>query len=390
MSKYRHIIESKKYTFIDTSFDKLMKKRIYKVLLICNTYDAFMLEEDGRIDERIFNEYFSLNLRYPPVFIQAHSILQAFRILEEDSIDLIITMLTVEDIDAFKLARRIKDIYPNKPIVVLTPFSREVSMWLEREDMSAIDYVFCWLGNADILLAIIKLIEDKMNLLSDVEESGVQAILLVEDSIRYYSSYLPHIYKIMFQQSKRSMTEGLNEHQRMLLMRGRPKILLATNYNQAVALFDRYKDNLIGVISDMSFKVDNKKDPKAGVKLFNKIHKDDVYMPFLLQSSDSENEKVAKELGVGFINKYSKTLSIELRNYIIKYLAFGDFIFRNPNTGEEIYRATDLKSLQEKILKIPDETLEYHVKQNHISKWLNARALFPIAKMLKYINYSDF
>ena len=390
MSKYRQLIESKKYTFVDTSFDQLMKRRIYKVLLVCNTYDAFMLEEDGRIDERIFNEYFSLNLRYPPVFIQAHSVLQAFKILEDDAIDLIITMLTVEDINAFKLARRVKDIYPNKPIVVLTPFSREVSMWLEREDLSVIDYVFCWLGNADILLAIIKLIEDKMNLRSDVEQSGVQAILLVEDSIRYYSSYLPHIYKIIFQQSKRSVTEGLNEHQRMLLMRGRPKILLATNYTQAIELFDKYKDNLIGVISDMSFKVDGSKDAKAGVKLYNKVHKDDVHMPFLLQSSDSENENIAKKMGIGFINKYSKTLSIELRNYIIKYLAFGDFIFKNPATGEEIYRATDLKSLQEKVLKIPNETLEYHIKHNDFSKWLNARALFPIARMLKYITYSDF
>ncbi|HBX53184.1 MAG TPA: phosphoenolpyruvate synthase [Bacteroidales bacterium] len=390
MSKYRQLIESKKYTFIDTSFDLLMKRRIYKVLLICNTYDAFMLEEDGRIDERIFNEYFHLNLRYPPVFIQAHSVSQAFKILEDDSIDLVITMLTVANTDAFKLARKIKDVYPNKPIVVLTPFSREVTLWMEREDMSAIDYVFCWLGNADILLAIIKLIEDKMNLGADVERSGVQAILLVEDSIRYYSSYLPHIYKIIFQQSKRSMTEGLNEHQRMLLMRGRPKILLATNYNQAVEIFEKYKNNLIGVISDVNFKVDGKKDAQAGVKLYEKVHSEDIHMPFMLQSSDDENEKVAKELGVAFINKYSKTLSIELRNYIIKHMAFGDFVFRNPDTGEEICRATDLKSLQEKVLKIPDKCLVYHVKHNHFSKWLNARALFPIAKMLKYVAYNDF
>ena len=209
------------------------------MLFRSNAYDAFMLEEDGRIDERIFNEYFSQNLRYPPIFIQAHTVLQAFRILEQEPIDLVITMLTVEGIDAFRLAGRIKTIYPDKPIVVLTPFSREVSLWLEREDINSIDYVFCWLGNADILLAIIKLIEDRMNLKHDVEEEGVQAILLIEDSVRYYSSYLPNICKIFFHQSKRSVNEGFNEHQSMMLMRGRPKILLATNYNDAALLYDK-------------------------------------------------------------------------------------------------------------------------------------------------------
>ncbi|NSW45510.1 MAG: phosphoenolpyruvate synthase [Bacteroidales bacterium] len=390
MLNYHQIIESKKYTFIDTSFEKLMQKRIYKALLICNYYDAFMLEEDGRIDERLFNEYTQHSLRYPPLIIQAHTIEEAETILEEDTIDLIITMLNVGSVDAFKLAKLIKSKYPYKPIVILTPFSREVTLRLQKEDMSAIDYVFCWLGNADLLLAIIKLIEDKMNLKHDVEESGVQAILLVEDSIRYYSSYLPHIYKILFQQSKRSVLEGLNEHQRMMLMRGRPKIILATNYNEAEQLFLKYKENLIGVISDISFNKDGIKDSEAGIKLFNRVRAEDKHMPFLLQSSDVQYESVAQKLGIAFINKYSKTLSIELRNYIIRQLAFGDFVFRNPANGEEICRATDLKSLQEKVLKVPDQTIEYHVKQNHFSKWLNARALFPIARMLKYVSYEDF
>ena len=390
MTDYHQIIESKKYTFIDTSFEMLMQKRIYKVLLICNYYDAFMLEEDGRIDERLFNEYTQHSLRYPPLILQAHTIEEAEQILEEGNIDLIITMLNIGSVDAFKLARNIKAKYPLKPIVILTPFSREVTMRLQHEDMSAIDYVFCWLGNADLLLAIIKLIEDKMNLKHDVEESGVQAILLVEDSVRYYSSYLPYIYKILFQQSKRSVLEGLNEHQKMMLMRGRPKMILATNYNEAERLFLKNKENLIGVISDISFNKDGVKDPEAGIKLFNKVRSEDKHMPFLLQSSDVQYESIAQKLGIAFINKYSKTLSIELRNYIIRHLAFGDFVFRNPATGEELCRATDLKSLQEKILKVPDETIEYHVKQNHFSKWLNARALFPIAKMLKYVSFEDF
>lgn len=280
MSSYHHIIESKKYTFIDTSFEILMQKRIYKALLICNAYDAFMLEEDGRIDERLFNEYTQHSLRYPPLIIQAHSAKEAYEKLEEDSIDLIITMLNIGDEDPFSLAKNIKKKYPQKPIVILTPFSREVSMRLQKEDLSAIDYVFCWLGNADLLLAIIKLIEDKMNLKHDVEECGVQAILLVEDSIRYYSSYLPYLYRILFQQSKRSMLEGLNEHQKMMLMRGRPKIILATNYNEAEALFMKYKENLIGVISDISFMKDGQKDPEAGLKLLYKVKQEDIHMPF--------------------------------------------------------------------------------------------------------------
>lgn len=390
MSNYQHIIESKKYTFIDTSFEMLMQKRIYKVLLVCNAYDAFMLEEDGRIDERLFNEYTQHSLRYPPLIIQAHSAEEAYRILEEENIDLIITMLNIGGSDAFHIAKNIKHKYPLKPIVILTPFSREVSIRLQKEDLSAIDYFFCWLGNADLLLAIIKLIEDKMNLKHDVEESGVQAILLVEDSIRYYSSYLPYLYKILFQQSKRSMLEGLNEHQKMMLMRGRPKIILATNYNDAEQLFMKYKENLIGVISDISFNKDGKKDSIAGLKLLNMVKEQDKHMPFLLQSSDSQFELTAQKMGVAFINKYSKSLSVELRNYIIKHMAFGDFVFRDPKAGQEICRATDLKSLQEKVLKVPDESLEYHVKQNHFSKWLNARALFPIARMFKYVSVEDF
>jgi CheY-like chemotaxis protein len=222
--EYKELLDARRYEFHDTSFNLLMQKRIYKVLLVCSNYDAFMLEEDGRIDEQIFNEYVSLNLRYPPIFLQADSAKKAFEILEAENIDLIISMLSIGDIDTFELARRIKEKYPKKPIVVLTYFSREVSLKIEHEDTSSIDYVFCWLGNADILLAIIKLIEDRMNAEYDVETVGVQSILLVEDSIRYISSYLPNIYKIVLKQSREFMREAHNEHQKMLRMRGRPKI----------------------------------------------------------------------------------------------------------------------------------------------------------------------
>ncbi|HOZ15029.1 MAG TPA: PEP/pyruvate-binding domain-containing protein [Tenuifilaceae bacterium] len=376
----------------DTSFDKLMQKRIYKVLLICSSYDAFMLEEDGRIDEQIFNEYVSLNLRYPPVFIQAHTAREVLKVLQEERIDLIISMLNVGEIDTFNLAKMLKARHPEIPIVVLTPFSREVSIRLQREDLSAIDYVFCWLGNADLLLAIIKLIEDKMNADHDILEVGVQAIILVEDSVRYYSSFLPNIYKIVFRQARSFMTEALNEHHRMLRMRGRPKILMATTYEDALAIYNKYRNNILGVISDISYKVDNRRDhvTKAGVQLCKLIRTDDPNIPFLLQSSELSNKVFADELNVGFVHKYSKTCNIEIRDYIINNFGFGDFVFRDPETIAEIGRAADLSQLQQLIMKIPDRSLVYHTSRNDISKWLNARAIFSIAQLFKPMTLKDF
>ena len=387
---YKKFIESKKYYINETSFKLLMQKRIYKVLLICSNYDAFMIEEDGRIDEQIFNEYVSLNLRYPPIFIQANTAEKAFRLLGKGDIDLVITMLSVREIDAFALSNQIKEKFQNIPIVVLTPFSREVRMKIAKENLSAIDYVFCWLGDADLLLAIIKLIEDKMNVEHDVKIVGVQTILLVEDSIRFYSSYLPNMYKIVLKQSQDFMKEGLNEHQRMLRKRGRPKILLATNYNEAIDLYEKYKHNLLGVISDTRYKKDGVEDAEAGIKLFKKLRSENKHLPFLLQSSETKNAKIAKKIGVSFINKNSKTLSIELRNYLFRRLAFGDFIFKTPDTKKEITRAKDLKELQKKILEIPDESLNYHIHRDDFSRWLNARALFSIAEIFKAHAPEDF
>ncbi len=390
MSFYTNQQDNLKIDFNDTSFNLLMQRRIHKVLLVASNYDSFMLEEDGRIDEQIFNEYVSLNLRYPPIFVMANSAEKAHEILQNESIDLVISMLRIGDTDTFRFAKQVKKNYPKVPIVILTHFSREITIRLEKEDLSAIDYVFCWLGNADILLAIIKLIEDRMNVQYDVEVVGVQTILLVEDSVRYISTYLPNIYKIIFKQSKEYMREALNEHQRMLRMRGRPKILLATNYEQALELYEKYKYNMLGIISDITYPRKGVKDKLAGIKLCKKVKEDDEFMPLLLQSSDMSNKKYADELNVGFIHKYSKTLSIELRNYIIKQFAFGEFIFRDPDTSKEIGRASDLQSLQHMILTIPDKSLAYHAGRNDMSKWLNARAIFPIAQLFKYLTLSDF
>jgi CheY-like chemotaxis protein len=381
----------KKVYFAETPFDQLMQKRIHKVLLVSSAYDAFLMEDDGRIDEQIFNEYVALNLRYPPQFVKATSEKEAFEFLESDKdIDLIITMLNTEGRGPFALARKFKARKNDLPVVVLTAFSREISLKFRNEDLSTIDYVFSWLGNSDLLLAIIKLIEDQMNADYDIHKAGVQTILLVENSKRFYSAYLPIIYKIIFQQSKAFMSEGLNEHQKMLRMRGRPKIMLATNYEEAWDYYTTYKSNLLGVISDVSYYREGKKDKQAGMRLAKHIKEDDPYMPVLLQSAEIENRKTAKEIKVGFLHKQSPTLNHDLKNFIKEYFAFGDFVFINPDTGEALMRVSNLKELQKKIYDIPDFSLRYHLKRNHLSKWLNARALFPVAEFLRYLSLDDF
>lgn len=384
------IYDPKKYYFEDTSFKLLMSKRVNNVLIIASTYDTFIIEQDGRIDEQIFEEYAALNMRYPPEFIWARTVEQAYEILKTQSIDLIITMLSIGDTDPFEISGMIKKKYPDKPIVVLTPFSREISTKLSEDVMKAVDYVFCWLGSAEIILAIIKLIEDKMNVEYDVNEIGIQAILLVEDSIRFYSSYLPKIYKLIFLQSKDYASESLNEHQKMLRMRGRPKILLATNYEEAITLYEKYKNNLLGVISDIQYKRNYEEDQEAGIKLCKKIKSDNEFVPFILQSTDASFAEVAKKLNVGFINKNSKTLSLELKDYIMEHFNFGDFIVRDPKTHKEIMRLPDLQTLQQKLFEIPDDSFYYHIYHNHFSGWLYARALFSIADFFKTLRPEDF
>ena len=376
--------------FTDTMFSNLMPKRIYQVLLIASSYDAFMLEDDGRIDEQIFMEYVALNLRYPPHFIIVNTEEEAMQTLEKEPIDLIINMLDLGTASSFEFAKIIKKEHPDKPIVALAPFSREVSLRFEKYGTDVYDYIFAWLGNTDLLMAIIKLIEDKMNAEYDINEIGVQAIILVEDSVRFYSSYLPNIYKIIMRQSNRFMQEGLNDHQKMMRMRGRAKILLATSYEEATTLYDKYSDNIHGVITDMTYPYKGVKEQFAGLKLSLKIKTKDKYTPILIQSSDAKNAKLAKEIKVGFIHKNSKTLSRDLRRFIVNYFAFGDFIFVDPKTQREVERATDLKSLQTKIFVIPDESLAYHISRNHLTKWLKSRAIFSLANEFQKYNKDDF
>ena len=380
----------KDLVFRDTPFANLMNKRIYNVLLIATKYDSFMLEDDGRVDEQIFNEYTSLSLRYPPRFTQVTTEEEALNELKNRNFELIICMPNMDNRDIFAAASEIKVHYPNIPIVVLTPFSKEVSKRIANEDLSAIDYVFSWLGNSELLLAIIKLIEDKMNAPDDTASVGVQIILLVEDSIRFYSSALPHLYKFVLEQSQMFAKEALNDHQRTLRMRGRPKIKLARNYEEAVRIFDQYRDNMLGIISDMSFMHNGVKDPYAGYKFGQYVRKTGFIIPFVLESSEASNHIYAKELNASFIDKNSKSYPQDLKKKIMQRFGFGDFVILNPHTKEEIMRIKDLKDLQKKVFQIPDDSLVYHLSRNHFSRFFYSRAMFPPAEVLKHVDVSDY
>lgn len=384
------IPDFKNLVFRDTSFANLMNKRIYNVLLIATKYDSFMLEDDGRVDEQIFNEYTSLSLRYPPRFTQVTSEEEALAELRDRNFELIICMPNMDDRDIFAAAKEIKKHYPAIPLVVLTPFSREVTKRMDSEDLEAIDYIFSWLGNSELLLAIIKLIEDKMNAPDDVASVGVQIILLVEDSVRFYSSALPHLYRFVLQQSQEFSKEALNDHQRTLRMRGRPKIKLARTYEEAIRIFDQYKDHILGIISDMSFMNNGVKDQLAGYKFGRYVRKSGLIIPFVLESSESGNKMYAKELNASFIDKNSKSYPQDLRKKIMRHFGFGDFIILNPQTKEEIMRIKDLKDLQKKIFDIPDDSLIYHLSRNHFSRFFYSRAMFPPAEVLKNVDVSDY
>ena len=373
----------------DTSFANLMQKRIFNVLLIASRYDAFMLEEDGRVDEQIVFEYVSLNLSSPPRVKQVNNFDHAFYELSSKRYDLVITMPGIEKSDTFEQCKNIKEKYPDIPIVVLTPFSREVSQRIGNEDLSGVDYVFSWLGNADLLLAIIKLIEDKMNAEEDIKSVGVQMILLVEDSIRFYSSILPHLYKFVLKQSQIFSTEALNEHEQMLRMRGRPKIKLARTYEEAIAIYNKYSNNVLGIVSDVSFKHNGVKDKKAGIEFCSYVREHDEFVPIIIESSEIENQTMALNLNACFLDKNSKKLPVDLRKTILRNFGFGDFEFVDPDSGEVLYTVRNLKDLQNTIMSVPDDSLYFHGSRNHISRWLYSRAMFPIAELLRRKAFTD-
>jgi len=378
-----------------TDYGSLIKFRVRKILMICSNYDAFILEEDGQIESQIYREYIDLNISNPPKFIWTPDSTAAQSIVEEnDDIDLVICMYNFGDRDVFTFAGWLKGIGKKIPFVLLTHFSKELYRCISMQDTTNVDYIFSWHGNTELIVAIIKLFEDRENADNDILGIGVQAILLVEDSVRYYSTYLPELYKLILKQSAEFLKDTFSEQERKVRKRSRPKILLATNYEDAVSIYEKYKSNLLGVISDVGFVLHKDDSPEtekrdAGIDFVKMIKSDDPLMPVLLQSSQAGVSEIAHNLGVGFLKKYSKTLILQLSDYIRDEFGFGDFVFRDKNRTE-YGRAADLKELEEVIKVIPDNVLLYNTSRNMLSKWLYSRGLFTLAGQFRAVRESSF
>ena len=377
-------------------YTRLMTRKIRSILLICNNYDSFSLEEDGHIEGQISQDYAELNLSNPPSIDRVESTMEALELLKHqgDNYDLIITMFNVGKLDVFEFSRLAKVIAPQTPIVLLSSYSKVIYNYIAKQDKTNIDYVFSWNNSTDLIIAIIKLLEDKMNAEHDVLEMGVRTIMLVEDSVHYYSAYLPILYKLVLRQNNEAVRDALNEEQQFMRKRARPKIMLATCYDEALDLYRKYKTNMLGVISDVGF-ILHKGDDRAtevidaGINLCRLIKADNPTLPYLLQSSQESMRAVADELGVGFVRKTSKTLIHELSEYIAHEFAFGDFIVTDPLTGQETARARNLYEFERLIKTMSDESLRYFAGKNYISRWLYSRGLFSIGDSFRDIDVND-
>ena len=374
--------------------ESLMRIRIRKILMICSNYDAFILKEDGCIESEVASEYKELNLSNPPRFIWTNSSSEARELIENDEeIDLAICMFNEQDKGFFSLSRDLKKKGRNISSVLLIHYSKTVVERLAKEDLHDIDYVFSWHGNADLIIAIVKLIEDKANAENDVFGVGVQVILLAEDSVRYYSNYLPELYRLVLSQSREFLKESLNYSQKKYRKRSRPKIFLATCYDEALSCFEEYKSHLLGVISDVGMVRRKGDDPHteildAGLELTRRIKAYDHLMPVLLQSSQASAAGIASQLGAGFIKKYSRTLLLQLSDFIKEEFGFGDFVFKDAE-GKECGRAANLTELEKIIHSIPDAVLVSNTSRNMFSKWLYARGLFDLASTFRAHHHTD-
>lgn len=370
----------------------LIQFRINRILMICSNYDAFIMEEDGQIESQVYKEYIGLNMSDPPTFVWSVSAAKAREVLAQDpDIDLIICMYNEIDPDIFPLAAELKAKGKNIPFVLLMHYSKQIRKKITSQRDSAVDFIFSWHGNADLILAIIKLFEDRRNAENDILKGGVQAILLVEDSIRYYSTYLPELYKLILTQTNEFLKETLNEYQQKHLKRYRPKILLATCYDEAYKIYSKYRNNFLGIISDVGMVVHKGDPPKsekldAGIDLVKIVRQDDPLMPILLQSSQGSMSETARSLGVGFLRKYSRTLFMQLSDYIKSEFGFGDFVFKDKR-GFEYGRAANLQELEDVIAHVPDHILVSNTSRNMFSKWFFARGLFSLAQRFKMVHH---
>lgn len=373
----------------ETAFQNLMQRRVHNVLLIASPYDTFMLEEDGRVEDAIHREYTDLNLSSPPRFIKVGDFARARERMRYLRPDLVIVMPGVEIGATLQEIASLRHAHPGIPTVLLLPFARQVSRRLANEDLSCVDFVFSWLGNVDLILAIIKLIEDRMNADNDILRVGVKCIMVVEDTTRFYSAMLPQLYRFLLTQSRNFSEEALNDHERMLRMRGRAKVLFCRDYNSAQALLRRFRGHMLGVVTDVRYPRDGRLASDAGLRLTEEIHAADPYMPVIIASTEQANRARAMRLGAMFIDKESKTMPQDLRAAVRRNFGFGDFVVYDPDTGLELMRIRNLAELQKSIFDIPDRALFTLCSTNAVSRWLNSRALFPIADAIEKRHFTE-
>jgi CheY-like chemotaxis protein len=372
------------------SFRKLMRFKVRDILLVASLYDQYLFEEDGRLYELIRQEFQGLNLSHPPEITHVTTSAEAIEVLDQEGpFDLIITTLHIEDMNAVKFAQRVRENGLDTPMVLLAYDNRERKEIVTHYDTSVFDRIFIWQGDYRLVIAIIKSLEDRLNVENDTKAVGVQSIILLEDDVKFYSSYLPVIYTEILNQSQRLISEGVNLSHRFLRMRARPKILLCTTYEEAWAYFEAYRETLLGIISDINFKRRGEKDPEGGLRFAEMVKREYTDIPILLQSSSPEMEPRARELGVSFLLKQSPRLHHDLRQFMLDNFGFGDFVFRDAS-GTEVGRAHNLLTLEDRLMSVPDESIVYHASRNHFSSWLKARTEFWLAERLRPHKVTDF
>ncbi len=367
-----------------------MRIRIRDILIVSSLYDLYLFEEDGRLYELIRNEYQGLNLSHSPELTRVSSGHEAIALAKkENRFDLIITTLHIEDMHALAFAHLVRESGLSVPIVLLSFDNRELQYLLLHHDTSIFERIFIWQGDFRIIIAMIKSLEDRINVENDTRIAGVQVIIVIEDNVRYYSSFLPLIYTEMLKQSQRLISEGINLSHKFLRMRARPKILLCGTYEEAWEHYRTYEEYILGIISDVDFKKGGLQNPRAGIEFAEAVKADHPDIPILLQSHLPENEQDARRIGASFVLKDSATLLNELHQFMFQYFSFGDFVFRTPE-GVEVGRATNLRTLAEQLRVVPDESIRYHAERNHFSNWLKARTEFWLAHQLRPRKVSDF
>jgi len=382
-------IDLKDYESGFARFDSLMPFKVNDILLVSSLYDSFILEEDGHIAQLILNEYIELNLSFAPQIKRVSDGREALKLLQQHKFDLVMVFRKLGDIDIISFGQQAKELIPDIPVVLLAFHPRELGVANNPDFPTAIDKAFLWGGEANILLAIAKYIEDKINVDFDTRLVGVRVIILIEDSVRFYSAYLPLLYSVIMRQTQGLMADGLNLSNRLLRMRARPKILLADSFEEGWELYKKYSNYLLGIISDVKFSKGGKADNRAGLKLARKVKKQDPDLPILLQSSNVNHAGEAAKDSVAFLHKNTPALLSELRMYIRQNFGFGDFVFRLPD-GSEVTHADNYHTMEKCLKEVPEESLIFHANRNHFSNWLMARTEFDLASRLRPRKVSEF